>query len=207
MPDPSPGRSFTCYASAAFERLLPSAARPARIARRASAIHDNAAPAHPRHRTASRPTIMNNACRPGGFGAYRDFFSSFSLRFSLIDFDGFFLTSFLASLDFANTHLLYEFRTPILRSGLFSAGPSDLTGGHYVHPRLRLSAPLRGCVMKNTLCSLTVVPHLCTFVQFVAPFSFHSGCRLPGSLLLFFKSHRPDQSACLRISTSSSPVN
>ena len=37
---------------------------------------------------------------------YLDFLSSFALRFSLMDFDGFFLESFLASLDFAIADLL-----------------------------------------------------------------------------------------------------
>jgi hypothetical protein len=40
--------------------------------------------------------------------AYLDFFSSLAFRFSLMDLAGFFLTSFLASLDFAIAVLLYE---------------------------------------------------------------------------------------------------
>lgn len=39
---------------------------------------------------------------------YLDFRSSLAFFFSLMDFDGFFLTSFLASLDFAIINLAFE---------------------------------------------------------------------------------------------------
>jgi hypothetical protein len=52
---------------------------------------------------ASRVTILQIG---GKRFAYFNFFSSFAFLFSLMDFAGFFLTSFLISLDFAITNLL-----------------------------------------------------------------------------------------------------
>jgi hypothetical protein len=67
-----------------------------------TAIHNSSAAIIPPGRESQRES------HSGYLFAYFDFFSNLAFLFSMMDFAGFFLTSFLMSLDFAIANLLYE---------------------------------------------------------------------------------------------------